>query len=152
MDRTMRPGERIFLACVLLFVAGFLAVGFAEGYRLQIFRYPAGLGILLLTLGLIVLLGGRAAKAQEPEPADEPAPATVTGLLAAWGCVLAILPAVYLLGYAVGLPAFVGAFVGLRTGKWKLAAALAAGVFVVTYVGFHRLFMVPLPLWPIGLR
>jgi len=154
MDRSMRPGERIFLACILIFVAGFLAVGFAEEYRMQIFRYPLGLGVLLLAMGLAVLLRGQAAKAREPdEPSQETGrTATAGGLLAAWGCILAVLPTVYLLGYAVGLPAYVAAFVGLRTRRWGLAAALAGGVFLVTYVGFHRLFLVPLPLWPLGLR
>ena len=65
--------------------------------------------------------------------------------------VLAIVPFVFLLGYVIGLPLYVFAYLKVHGQGWLLSGALSLGTLAVVYLGFVKILGVLLPVLPVGL-
>ena len=63
-------------------------------------------------------------------------------MVSAWIGLFALM--LWLLGFVVGLPLFVFAYVKFHSEKWRWAILLTATMFVIVYVGFVLLLKSPL--------
>jgi hypothetical protein len=140
-------GARLFNLAILLFAAGFVAEGaFVEELRWINLRFPLLIGAAIVSLCSIEhLLMRREATAGPERPKEAPRTReAVRGML----IVLGALPTIWTLGYAAGLPLYVLTVLRLHGHGWGLSAAVAAGGFAITYLGFAQLLRVPLPILP----
>lgn len=139
-----RRPDLVFLSVVALFVTTLLLLGaFVFNYSWQVFQFPLVVGGIVLVLSAFeVIVGGR----PKVDPDAEQMTLRNTVVTLAW--VVGIVPTVFVLGYAIGIPAFIAAYLVTHGFGWRLALILAASAFVVVYVGFAELLNVPLPLWP----
>jgi len=123
----------------------------------RVLGFPVVLG--LVTAGLCALrlkqrLGERRRQGDvggghaSIEPASAlPAAAALRAMLG----LLAAVPLVWLLGFVVGLPIYVGAYIKWRGGAWR-AALIGAGIALAAALGFIELLGMPQPhgplVWP----
>jgi hypothetical protein len=154
----MRDGELLFPGLIILLILLALVLDpilYHHGPR--VLGFPVALG--LVTAGLCAWRlrqrwgerqrqgeagGGRASI----EPASAlPAAATLRAML---GLVVAV-PLVWLLGFIVGLPLYVGAYIKWRGGAWP-AALIGAAIALAAALGFIKLLGMPQPhgplVWP----
>lgn len=144
----MGSGERFFLGVVAVAVTAVLAVdAVAESHGLRVLAFPGAVGTVVLVLCILRLWHLR----RNRHGAGEPTMPTATlgrSAYAAAGLVAA-LPMVMVFGLAIGLPAYVAAYVRLRGESWR-AAALAAAVTLAAVLLFVEFLGMPLPEAPLA--
>lgn len=148
----MRRLELACLAGVALATVGFCLLGWlAYDYSTVVLRLP-----VMVTAAMLVLISARAvALLRGPAPGVEAVaaphsqPELKDGWVKAVLWLLAVLPAVVLLGYPLGLGLYVLAFVRLHGHGWRTAVAVGAAISGLSYLGFALLLSVPLPLVPL---
>lgn len=138
-----RP-DLVFLLAIALFVTVFLLLGgFVYHYSWTAFQFPLFVGIIVLALcALDAALGGRYTRDAEAETVS------LRDTVLTLGWIVAIVPVVFALGYGIGIPAYIATYLLAHGFGWRLSAIVAAGAFLVVYVGFAILLNVPVPLWP----
>ncbi len=149
----MRSAERGFTLLVMGFILGFLGLGvYAYEYRSAVLGFPLAVGLVtcLLCLGDL-LKGRRRPAAARAGAATAPTPPTLAELGRGTAWVVAVLPLVAVLGYAIGLPLYVLIFLRAHGQGWRLSGLLSLATLAVVYLGFAKLLGVPLPLPPMGL-
>lgn len=150
----MKTAELIFPIVIFVFVATFVCLGaFVFGYSVTVMRFPLIVGMVTSSLcGLQivrVMSGGPGRDAASDEQRDAPTgsvPVIGPGIL--W--LLSIVPAVYLLGYVIGLPAYLFLYLKAQRESWLMAGGLALLCLAIVYSVFMNLLNVPLPVYPIG--
>ena len=153
----MSRAERNFTIFVMLFILGFLGLGvYHYEYKWPVLRFPLLVGLVacLLCVGKLVK-GRRGAEAGSAigVPAEGAGPEMRLSFSQAWPgmmWVLAIVPIVFLLGYVIGLPLYVFAYLKAHGQGWFLSGVLSLGTLAVVYLGFVKLLGVPLPVLPVG--
>ena len=152
----MRRAETATIAGITLFVCGLTAIGVAQGYPRQAILFPlvaSALILLFAALRLRELWWVSRAEAVADEGETDSAEGRVSGMrgdVRAFAWVFAVLPAIWLAGYVVGLTLYVLAFL-LAHGIGTLRAgaiALGAGAFV--QVVFGMVLKVLLPVGVLG--
>jgi len=154
----MRDGEVLFPGLIMLLILSALVLDpIVYHHGLRVLGFPAALG--LATAGLCALrlrqrFGERRRQGDvgkdyvSIEPASAlPAAAALRAMLG----LVAAVPLVWLLGFVVGLPIYVGTYVKCRGGTWR-AALLGAGIALAAALGFVELLGMPQPhgplVWP----
>jgi len=155
MKATSRDGELLFpglIALVLLVALLLDALIYRHGPR--VLGFPAALAVVtasLCVLRLVERLRERA-RAARAEPADnslEPASAVAVGAaLRAMLGLIAAVPLVWLFGFAIGLPLYVGGYVKWRGSAWWVAL-LCAAIALAAALGFIELLGMPQPRGPL---
>lgn len=164
--------DRIFALCLAAFVVTILVLGqVIDGYDWPVVRMPVAVGGLAVVLLIWIAVAPRR-PTPEPEPAApeplqtapaeqlpdvdaEPVRLPAEILKSHLGGILQlflVVPFIWLLGFAAGLPAYVIAMVRYRGHSWSTALMLAAGIFIVAYVLFWQILTIPIPIRPLFLR
>ena len=153
----MGTAERNLTIFTLLFVLGFLGLGaFYYEYEWIVLRFPLLVGLVACVLCVGNLVKGlRDSKTvgdpgKVAESGTGPAPRTFRQVLPAMMWVVAVVPVVFLLGYAIGLPLYVFAYLKTHGHGWRLSCVLSLGTLAVVYLGFVKALGVLLPVLPIG--
>ena len=60
------------------------------------------------------------------------------------------MPVVFILGYVIGLPLYVFAYLKVHGQGWRLSGVLSLGTLALVYLGFVKLLGILLPVLPIG--
>jgi hypothetical protein len=154
----MRDGELLFPGLIILVILLALILDpVLYHHGLRVLGFPVGLG--LATAGLCAWrLRQRWVERRhqrdvgEGQTSIEPASALplAAALRAMLGLVAAV-PLVWLLGFVVGLPLYVGAYVRWRGGAWR-AALIGGGIALAAALCFIELLGMPQPhgplVWP----
>ena len=152
----MRTADRLFALLIAAFVAFFLAAGILYyHYETTVIRFPLMVGVLVIALALIQLVRGpRADGAVEPkeeaETLETPRAIDTRELFGGALWLLAILPAVWLLGYPAGITLYLLAYLKAHGEGWVLSIVVALVGLAVVWLLFVQLFAVRLPLLPVG--
>jgi Tripartite tricarboxylate transporter TctB family len=151
----MSAGERAVTIGIVLAVAALLVDAvWIEQYRWVLLRFPLFIGVAAIVFALAHLARGARSNGAPMEPAPQaaaaPARPNAARIWIGIGWMAAVLPAILILGYPIGLTLYVGAYLATHGAGWRLAVASAAGTLVVTYYVFGVLLAVPLPLLPLG--
>ena len=157
----MARASPIFTVAIMVFVLIFLGLGlFHYEYRWSIMRFPLTIGLaVVLFCAVSLAVEARAAFGHadggEAPPRDEEAPhggvdfrRDRAGMI--WS--LAILPAIFICGYVIGLPLYVLVYLKTHGQGWVQSGVYFLATLAVVYLGFYKLLGVPLPLMPLGLR
>lgn len=154
----MGKADRTFSALVMVFVLGFLGLGyFHYAYEWTILRFPFVVGLFTCLLCVADVLkglhGGKAVPVSNGSAGDDAGEGPLT-LRQAWPAmcwVAAIVPFVFVLGYVIGLPLYVLLYLRAHGQGWGLSAVLSLSTFAVVYLGFVKLLGVRLSVLPLGL-
>jgi hypothetical protein len=150
MSRT----DRGFTIFILLFILGFLGLGALHySYEWSVFRFPVLVGLVACLLCLGNLAQSRRLTRTAPTPADpakNDAPLTFREALLAMLWIAAIVPMVFVLGFAIGLPLYVFAYLKAHKRSWIQSAMVALCVLAVVYLFFVRVLGMPPGLFPAG--
>jgi hypothetical protein len=154
----MRDGELLFPGAIILLILMALVLDpVLYHHGLRVLGFPVALG--LVTVGLCAWrLRQRWGERRRQDDASgghgsiEPTSTLPAGAaLRAMLGLLAAVPLVWLLGFVVGLPLYVGAYVRWRGGAWR-AALIGAGIALAAALGFIELLGMPQPhgplVWP----
>ena len=154
----MSKADRNFTIFILLFVLGFLGLGvFHYEYEWTVIRFPLLVGLVAGLLYLANLAKGRRgarSRSATGVPAEGVGAERPLSFGQAWPgmmWVLAIVPFVFLLGYVIGLPLYIFAYLKVHGQGWLLSGALSLGTLAVVYLGFVKILGVLLPVLPVGL-
>jgi hypothetical protein len=155
MRAASRDSELLFpglIALLLLLALTLDTLVYHHGLR--VLGFPAALGLAtagLCGLRLVERLRERR-RAARAEPADtsiEPASALPVGpALRAMLGLIAAVPLVWLFGFVIGLPLYVGVYVKWRGAAWW-AALLCAVIALAAALGFIELLGMPQPRGPL---
>ena len=155
MRAASHDSELLFpgLIALLLLVALTLdALVYHHGLR--VLGFPAALaeataGLCVLRLAERLRERGRAARAGPADSSLEPASAVPVGpALRAMLGLIAAVPLVWLFGFAIGLPLYVGGYVKWRGAAWWVAL-LCAALALAAALGFIELLGMPQPRGPL---
>lgn len=150
----MRTLEVLMPGLLMVFVLFILGMGtFFYGYDMTVMRFPYMVGAFLLLLGGVRLtqaLKGQRLEGEPPFEEDEP---TIQGTreflrTALW--LLGILPAVWVLGYLAGIPAYLLVYLKAHGESWLTSILLSLASLAVVYFVFLKFLRVLLPITPIG--
>ena len=151
--------EMVSLIIVAASMAGLCALGWLYyDYSKLVLRFPlivAGTMFVVISTRLIALLrASETTKRAEPVATDNDV--VEAGFKHGWGhaslWLVAVLPSVALLGYPLGLAAYALVYTKSHDRSWRMAFALAAGIFAVAYFVFVKALLVPLPVLPFWLE
>ncbi len=158
----MGKADRTFSALVMVFVLGFLGLGyFHYAYEWTILRFPFVVGLFTCLLCVADMLkglhGGKAVPvsngSSNGSAGDDAGEGPLT-LRQAWPAmcwVAAIVPFVFVLGYVIGLPLYVLVYLRAHEQGWVLSTALSLCTLAVIYLGFVKLLGVRFSVLPLGL-
>ena len=153
----MDKADRNFTIFAMLFTLGFLGLGvFHYRYDWMVFRFPLLVGLVVCLLCVGKLLKGRRRSAPRSGNGVPAEGAVAVGRLSyseTWPTVIwvvSIVPVVFLLGYVIGLPLYVFAYLKAHGQGWRLSVALSLGTLAVVYLGFVKALGVLLPVLPVG--
>lgn len=155
MRAVSRDAELLFPGLIALVILAALALDLLV-YRhgLRVLGFPAALGLAtagLCGLRLVERLRERRRDARA-EPADssiEPASAVPLGpVLRAMLGLIAAVPLVWLFGFVIGLPLYVGGYVKWRGAAWWVALVCAV-IALAAALGFIQLLGMPQPQGPL---
>lgn len=157
MRSALRDSELLFPAGIALCILAMLLLDLLI-YRhgLRVLGFPAALGVA--TAGLCCFRLWQRWRERGPAVAASAAEAAEPGAALPPGSVLkamlglaAAVPLVWLLGFVIGLPLYVGVYVKWRGAGWW-TALLCAGIALAAAVGFIELLGMPQPhgplVWP----
>jgi hypothetical protein len=148
----MKTFEIAFAAVLLLFVAGIIGAGmFFYNYPMNVMRFPYFVGGFLLLMGAWRLRGAIRGERLEGESDDAPTTESVAQFARTALWLLAILPAVWILGYPAGICLYLLVYFMAHGQGWMISIILALAALAVTYFVFIVFLKVNLPVWPIGL-
>ncbi|MGH6880197.1 MAG: hypothetical protein ACREFM_04705 [Hypericibacter sp.] len=150
-----RDSEFLFPGLIAVVILAALALdAFIYHHGLRVLGFPAALG--LATAGLCALRlcqraqeRKRAGQVLSDDPSIEPASAiAVMPALRAMLGLIAAVPLVWLFGFAIGLPLYVGGYVKWRGSAWWVAL-LCAAIALAAALGFIELLGMPQPQGPL---
>lgn len=149
----MKTLEIAFAAVLVAFVAFIIGAGvFFYHYPMNVMRFPYLVGTFLLGMAGWRLWGAIRGVRLEGEREEE-APTTESvgefTRTALW--LLLILPAVWILGYPVGITVYLLVYFLAHGQGWPTAVVLSLAGLAVTYFVFIELLRVNLPVWPVGM-
>ena len=150
MSRT----DRNFTIFILFFILGFLGLGaFHYDYQWPILRFPVLVGAVacLLCLGNLIRSqrDTRNARAAADLATDD-ASLTFRDALPAILWIAAVVPMVFVLGFAIGLPLYVFAYLKAHNRNWIQSTVVALCVLAIVYLFFVRILGMPPGLFPAG--
>ena len=122
----------------------------------MVLRFPLLIGLVVCLLCVVNLVKG--SRRSEPRSGND---VSAEGAVAerrlnyreVWPTVtwiVSIVPVVFLLGYVIGLPLYVFAYLKARGRGWRLSGALSLGTLAVVYLGFVKTLGVLIPVLPVG--
>jgi hypothetical protein len=154
-----RP-EAAFLLCANGLVIGLTAYGYALGYPGEALFFPVLVSVCLLAFTGMRLIEARR-EARVLATPDHPATvdgeeeleetASAAAYVRPFVWIFAIIPALYLLGYQIGLPVYVFIFLMLHRVSLAISLAVSVGTAIFVYVVFSRVLQVLLPAGLIGI-
>jgi hypothetical protein len=148
----MKTFEIAFAALLLLFVAAIIGAGaFVYNYPLNVMRFPYFVGGFLILMGLWRLRGAIRGERLDGEREEGPTTESIGEFARTAGWLLAILPAVWILGYPAGICLYLLVYFRAHGQGWTSTIALSLAALAVTYFVFIVFLRVNLPVWPIGL-
>ncbi|MDH3241716.1 MAG: tripartite tricarboxylate transporter TctB family protein [Alphaproteobacteria bacterium] len=148
----MKIFEIAFSATLLLFVVAIIGAGmFVYNYPLNVMRFPYFVGGFLLLMGLWRLKGAIQGERLDGEREADPTTESVGQFARTAAWLLAILPAVWILGYPAGISLYLLVYFLVHGQGWLTSIILSLAALAVTYFVFIVFLRVNLPLWPIGL-
>lgn len=150
----MKTLEIAFAAVLLAFVVFIIGAGVVYyHYPMNVMRFPYFVGAFLAGMAAWRLKGAIAGERLEGDVEEGEAPTTESvgefARTALW--LLAILPAVWFLGYPAGITLYLLVYFIAHGQSWWTTILLSAAGLLVTYFVFIELLRVNLPVWPIGL-
>jgi hypothetical protein len=149
MSRT----DRGFTIFILLFVLSFLGLGALHyGYEWSVFRFPVLVGLVagLLCLGNLAQSRRRTRTVPAADRAKDDTSLTFREAWPAMLWIATIVPIVFVLGFAIGLPLYVFAYLKAHKRSWIQSAMVALCVLAVVYLFFVRVLGMPPGLFPAG--
>lgn len=148
----MKTFEIGFAAVLLLFVAFIIGAGvFFYNYPMNVMRFPYFVGgFLLLMVGWRLKGAIRGERLPDEEEEQEPTTESVGEFARTALWLVAILPAVWVLGYPAGITLYLLVYFLVHGQGWLVSVLLSAAALAVTYFVFIVFLKVNLPVWPIG--
>lgn len=147
----MKTFEIGFAAALVAFVAFIIGAGVLYyHYPMNVMRFPYFVGAFLLIMGGWRLKGAIRGERLEGEVEHEPTTESVGEFVRTALWLLAILPAVWVLGYPVGITAYLLVYFLVHGQGWLTSVLLSAAALAVTYFVFIVFLRVNLPVWPLG--
>ena len=150
--------DRNFTIFVMLFIVAFLGLGvFHYRYEWMVLRFPFLVGIVVCLFCVGKLVAGRRRSAPPSgngAAADGAFAERRVSYSEAWPTVIwivSIVPVVFLLGYVIGLPLYIFAYLKAHGRGWRLSGVLSLGTLAVVYLGFVKALGVLLPVFPVGI-
>lgn len=119
-------------------------------YSLLVLQFPLLVGTFTCLLCGVQALRVSSGQLEAAAPASEVRGQPVTRVAARALWLSSIVPAVFLLGYPLGLSVYLFLFLKLRGQSWWLASVCALSSLGVVEALFMTLLNVPLPAYPIG--
>ena len=153
MSRT----DRNFTIFIMLFILGTLGLGeFYYQYEWMVLRFPSLVGFVICLFCVGKLVKGRRGSASSSSngvPADGAVAERRLSYHEVWPTVIwvvSIVPVVFLLGYVIGLPLYVFAYLKAHGQGWRQSVVLSLCTLAVIYLGFVKALGVLLPVLPVG--
>jgi DMSO reductase anchor subunit len=146
--------DRGVTIAILIFVLGLLGLGaFHYAYEWSILRFPILVGVVACLLCLANLAQGRRGPETARSAADHAkadTPLTFRDTLPAMIWIAAIVPTVFVLGFAIGLPLYVLVYLKTHKQSWIQSVVISICVLAVVYLFFVRILGMPPGLFPAG--
>ena len=148
----MKKMEALFPAVIIVFVLFILGSGiFYYQYPIAVMRFPYIDGAFLLVMAgwhLWRTLTGR--RLVDEGDLENPTTESIGEFVRTALWLLAILPAIWLLGYLIGIPVYLMIYFRAHGQSWGLSLILSGAAMAVTYFVFMRFLGVNLPVMPVG--
>jgi hypothetical protein len=150
----MGQTDRGFTIAILLFILGFLGLGaFHYAYEWSILRFPVLVGVVACFLCLASLAQGRRGPQTARAATDQTkgdGSLTFREALPAMLWIVAIVPIVFVLGFAIGLPLYVLVYLKAHDRSWIQSVVVSICILAVVYLIFVRILAMPPGLFPAG--
>lgn len=148
----MKTLEKLFPAVLIAFVLFVLGAGiFYYKYPMPVMRFPylvGGFLLIMATWHLWRTLTGR--RLADEGDLENPTTENLGEFARTSLWLLAILPAIWIFGYLIGIPIYLMAYFKAHGQSWWLSTLLSAAALAVTYFVFMKFLGVNLPITPIG--
>ena len=119
------------------------------GVTVEIAEILMGLVVCLFCLASLIQ-GRLLAPETEGQGEDEETPLTFREALPTLLWITAILPLVFVLGFSIGLPLYVFAYLKAHGRSWVQSTVMALSVLAIVYLFFVRVLGMPAGVFPAG--